>query len=223
MALRARILPGSASSQLELHSLSVQTIAAHIEYPVESSTIVFERGIRSQFHELFHGKVAAQLGVKRILTFDGVSAIASASPKRAASGAGNPSYWPSRIAETSSSVKPYILPPAELASIQNGQPTRTAVRNVTSARSRGGIFAFWSKSHIPRVLNQNRRGTRAWIFCGVRSRPTILRTLLNTWRIRKGARLGSIPSIRAMLNASLSIILKYGVGSKRIKVLIGGA
>jgi hypothetical protein len=33
---------------------------------------------------------------------------------------------------TSTSLNPYILPPAKLASIQKGQPTRTAVRSVQS-------------------------------------------------------------------------------------------
>ncbi len=47
----------------------------------------------------------------------------------------------------------HILPPAELASIQNGHPTCTAVRNVTMARRRCGTLAFWNKSHSPRMLN----------------------------------------------------------------------
>ena len=63
------------------------------------------------------------------------------------------------------------------------------------ARSRGGTLALSPRNHSPRMLNQNRRGTLAWIVCGVRSRPIILRTFLNTCRIRSDDCLGSTPSI----------------------------
>src|SRR5262249_57348750 len=96
------------------------------------------------------------------------------------------------------SLKPYILPPAELASIQNGQPTRTAVRSITIDRQRCETCAFCPSSHSIRLLTQKTRGTRAEIFCGVRSRPTILRTFPQTYRMENEVFAGSTPSIRAM-------------------------
>ena len=40
------------------------------------------------------------------------------------------------VGAISSSLNPYILPPAEFASIQKGHPTLTAMRSVKSALSR---------------------------------------------------------------------------------------
>jgi hypothetical protein len=56
---------------------------------------------------------------------------------------------------------PYILPPAELASIQKGHPTRTAVRSMMSERRRSGILAFCPSSHSVKLKDQKTRGTRA--------------------------------------------------------------
>lgn len=123
---------------------------------------------------------------------------------RAASGGSKLSLRPSRIAAISSSFKPYILPPAEFASIQKGQPTHTAVRSVKTICCRWGTADFCPSSHSPTASNQNTRGTRAEIFCGVRSRPNILRTFLNTWRIRNDVCWGSTPSILAISFTSLS-------------------
>jgi len=43
-----------------------------------------------------------------------------------------------------------------------------------------GTFALWPSSHSVSAYAQKTRGTRAAIFCGIRSRPSIFRTFLNT-------------------------------------------
>src|SRR5262249_18031197 len=75
------------------------------------------------------------------------------------------------------------------------------------SQSHAAVARLWPsgpRATPPETLNQNRRGTRAWIFCGVRSRPSILRTFLNTCRIKKDVCCGSIPSIRAIFARFLS-------------------
>jgi len=124
--------------------------------------------------------------------------MASAMRNKASSAGANASSCPSRIAVISSSLRPYILPPAEFASIQNGHPTRIAVRNVSSIRCRCGTAAFCPSSHSASAFIQNTRDTRAAISCGVRSRPNILRTFLKTCRIRNDVCWGSMPSTLAM-------------------------
>ena len=134
-----------------------------------------------------------------LLTLAGVSASASAMRSSALSDGRNLSSSPRKRKPISSSLSPYVLPPAELMSIQNGHPTRTAVRNCTSERCRSGTLDFWPSNHSLIAFTQKTRGTRAIIFCGVRSFPNILWTCLNTNLIRNEVFLGSIPSTRAML------------------------
>src|SRR5215472_6543596 len=122
---------------------------------------------------------------------------------KASSGGEKPSIFPPRMAATSSSLHPYILPPAELASIQNGHPTLTAVRSRTNERSFCETPAFWPSNHSVSTFTQKARGTRARIFCGVKSRPTTLRTFANTCRIKNGVCFGSTPSILAMIYSVL--------------------
>jgi len=134
--------------------------------------------------------------------------MASAIRSRANSCAGK--FWksPLRSAAISSSLSPYILPPAEFASIQNGHPTRAAVRSKTRDRSLCGTFVFWPSSHSVNTVAQKTRGTRAAIFCGVRSRPSAFRTCLKTYRIRKLVRFGSTPCILVIVHsAKLSSLL----------------
>src|SRR5215472_13753278 len=87
-----------------------------------------------------------------LLTLAGVSAIASAIFNNACSDGEKASYRPVVTAAISSSLTPYILLPAELASIQNGQPTRTAV------------FKRFNE-HRDRDTSPTRRGRRADKWC----------------------------------------------------------
>ncbi len=199
----------SELSLFKTQPLPVQSIASNIKHAIVAGAKVLQGRARCKFNQLPSEKCRRNSSYNSSLTFDGVSAIASAMRSKATSAGSNPSMRPSRIVVTSSSLNPYILPPAEFASIQTGHPIRTAVRRVSNIRCRCGTAAFCPSNHSASTLVQKTRGTRAAIFCGVRSRPSVLRTLLKTCRIRYEARLGSIPSTLAMMESS-------GTGQPRV-------
>jgi len=127
---------------------------------------VFQGHSRGELNQLLFGKVPAQFCIKLITHIRRRIGHGVRHASKATSAGANPSMRPSRIAAISSSLNPYILPPAEFASIQKEQPTRTAVRSVNNMRCRCGTGAFCPKSHSPSAFTQNTRGTRAAIFCG---------------------------------------------------------
>ena len=117
---------------------------------------VFQGHSRGELNQLLFGKVPAQFCIKLITHIRRRIGHGVRHASKATSAGANPSMRPSRIAAISSSLNPYILPPAEFASIQKEQPTRTAVRSVNNMRCRCGTGAFCPKSHsrvrLPRTL-----------------------------------------------------------------------